>query len=83
MAKASKTKSFEKLEDPEKYLLEGPGGATHQTAEAAQGSLGTDQGVVVADNQNTLKSGERGPRLPAAKQQQVYAGEARLLESGA
>jgi hypothetical protein len=40
-----------------------PGGATHQTADAIQGPLTTNQGVVVADNQNTLKSGERGPSL--------------------
>ena len=30
---------------------------------ALQGSLTTNQGVIVADNQNTLKSGERGPSL--------------------
>src|SRR5258708_16605053 len=63
MAKTSRTKGFEKLKDPEKHLVAGPGGATHQTADAAQGSLTTNQGVVVADNQNTLKSGERGPSL--------------------
>jgi hypothetical protein len=62
MAKTSKTKGFEKLSDPEKYLVAGPGGATHQTADAAQGSLTTNQGVVVADNQNTLKSGGRDRR---------------------
>jgi Catalase len=44
-------------------LVAGPGGATHQTADAAQASLTTNQGVVVADNQNTLKSGVRGPSL--------------------
>jgi hypothetical protein len=48
MTKTSKTKSFEKLKDPEKYLVAGPGGATHQIADAAQGSLTTNQGVVVA-----------------------------------
>ena len=63
MAKTKKTKDFEKLKDPEEYLIAGPGGATHQVADAAQGSLTTNQGVVVADNQNTLKSGERGPSL--------------------
>jgi hypothetical protein len=36
--KTTKTKGFEKLSDPEKYLVAGPGGATHQTADAAQGS---------------------------------------------
>jgi catalase len=63
MAKTNKTKGFEKLKDPEKYLVAGPGGATHQTAEGAQASLSTNQGVIVADNQNTLKSGGRGPSL--------------------
>jgi catalase len=63
MAKTSKTKGFEKLSDPEQYLVAGPGGATHQTADAAQASLTTNQGVIVADNQNTLKSGARGPSL--------------------
>jgi catalase len=53
----------DKLKDPEKHLVAGPGGATHQTADAAQGSLTTNQGVVIAGNQNTLKSGERGPSL--------------------
>ena len=33
MAKTSKTKGFEKPSDPEKYLVAGPGGATHQTAD--------------------------------------------------
>jgi hypothetical protein len=80
MAKARKTQSSEKCEDFEKHLLAGIG-ATHQTAEAAQGFPGTDQSVVVADNQNTLRSAERGPRLPTAKR--VWAREARLLESGA
>src|SRR6202167_3456043 len=63
MTKASKTKGFEKLKDPENYLVAGPGGATHQTADGAQGSLTTNQGAIVADNQNTLKSGSRGPSL--------------------
>jgi hypothetical protein len=63
MAKASKPKGFDNLTDPEQHLVAGPGGATHQTAEAAQASLTTNQGVIVADNQNTLKSGGRGPSL--------------------
>src|SRR5580700_2230825 len=63
MAKASKPKGFDHLKDPEQYLVAGPGGATHQTAKGAEGSLTTNQGVIVADNQNTLKSGGRGPSL--------------------
>ena len=49
--------------DGDTLLVAGPGGATHQTANSAEGSLTTNQGVVVADNQNTFKSGERGPSL--------------------
>jgi catalase len=44
-------------------LATGPGGATHQTALKGGVSLTTNQGVIVSDNQNTLKSGERGPSL--------------------
>jgi hypothetical protein len=62
VAKTSKTKGFENLGDAEKHLVAPPGGATHQTADAAQGSLTTNQGVVIADNQNTLKSGGAAPR---------------------
>src|ERR1700722_6070925 len=57
MPKSKNDKSSDKL------LIAGPGGATHQAASSAQGSLTTNQGVVVADNQNTLKSGQRGPSL--------------------
>jgi hypothetical protein len=102
MAKASKAKGFEDLKDPERHLVAGPGGATHQTADAAEGSLTTKQAVIVADNHNTLKSGGRGPSfledlafreldgqpgvgqyIEAAKQQRVWAREARLSESDA
>jgi catalase len=49
--------------DGDVLLVAGPGGATHQTAKSGEGSLTTNQGVAVADNQNTLKTGERGPSL--------------------
>jgi len=42
------------------------GGETHQTAEKAAEAtsvLTTNQGIAVSDNQNSLKSGERGPTL--------------------
>jgi catalase len=42
----------------------GNGGETHQTAEAGA-VLTTQQGVPVADDQNTLRVGERGPALLA------------------
>jgi hypothetical protein len=58
-----KSKGLEKFKDPEGSLFAGPGGATHQTADAAKVSLTTNQGVIVADNQNTLKSGVEGHRF--------------------
>lgn len=42
------------------------GGETHQTADASaedMAVLTTNQGIVVSDNQNSLKSGARGPTL--------------------
>jgi catalase len=39
----------------------GPGGETHQVAGQGRPNLTTQQGVVVADDQNTLRVGERGP----------------------
>jgi hypothetical protein len=80
MVKTTTAKGFRKLEDPEKYLVAGPGGATHQIADAPNRALTTNQGVVVADNQNTLKSGERGPSL---LEDFVRDREARLAESDA
>jgi catalase len=41
----------------------GAGGETHQLADGDRPSLTTQQGVVVADDQNTLRLGERGPAL--------------------
>ncbi|HVM68064.1 MAG TPA: catalase [Acidimicrobiales bacterium] len=42
-------------------LGQGRGGETHQVAGDGRPSLTTQQGVVVADDQNTLRIGERGP----------------------
>ena len=39
------------------------GGETHQVAGNGRPSLTTQQGVVVSDDQNTLRAGERGPGL--------------------
>jgi hypothetical protein len=47
----------------EEFLTPGAGGATHQSARSAEQILTTNQGTAVSDNQNTLKSGERGPSL--------------------
>lgn len=41
----------------------GEGGETHQTAVGKDSVLTTQQGVPVADDQNTLRVGERGPAL--------------------
>lgn len=47
----------------EETVQRGTGGETHQTAQGAIPTLTTQQGVPVADNQNTLKAGTRGPSL--------------------
>src|ERR1700722_20065673 len=39
------------------------GGETHQQAGPAGLPLTTNQGVVVSDNQNSLRAGDRGPTL--------------------
>lgn len=41
----------------------GKGGETHQQAADADHRLTTNQGLVIADNQNSLKAGARGPTL--------------------
>lgn len=39
------------------------GGETHQTAQSSDTTLTTNQGVAIADNQNSLTGGARGPAL--------------------
>src|SRR5215813_8235420 len=41
----------------------GDGGELHQTTVSAANTLTTNQGTAISDNQNTLKSGVRGPSL--------------------
>ncbi len=41
----------------------GDGGELHQTASGKDQALTTNQGVVIADDQNTLTGGTRGPQL--------------------
>lgn len=41
----------------------GTGGETHQTTDDVNQALTTQQGVPIADNQNSLKVGSRGPTL--------------------
>src|SRR6201989_3150712 len=43
----------------------GQGGETHQVASGDAPRLTTQQGIVVSDDQNTLRAGERGPGLLA------------------
>ncbi|MDN7355654.1 catalase [Acetobacter senegalensis] len=47
----------------EEKVQRGAGGETHQTAHGDVPTLTTQQGVPVADDQNTLKAGARGPSL--------------------
>ena len=42
---------------------QGKGGETHQVAQEDGAVLTTSQGVPVADDQNSLKQGARGPTL--------------------
>lgn len=49
--------------DISEILRLGPDGATHQTARTAEQSITTNHGTAIADDQNTLKSGKRGPSL--------------------
>ena len=41
----------------------GKGGETHQVTADPRNTLTTNQGIPVSDNQNSLKSGARGPTL--------------------
>ena len=47
----------------EEEILRGSGGETHQTAGGEVPVLTTQQGIPVADDQNTLRVGPRGPSL--------------------
>ncbi|MZQ90752.1 catalase [Frigidibacter albus] len=47
----------------ERPLSPGEGGETHQQPDAGGPTLTTSQGAPVADNQNTLRGGTRGPAL--------------------
>ena len=51
--------------DPAKTMNteRGDGGETHQRANKSTPILTTQQGVVITDNQNSLKAGSHGPTL--------------------
>src|SRR4249919_584615 len=53
----------ERVEYGDERVERGHGGETHQVAGGDRPSLTTQQGVVVGDDQNTLRAGERGPAL--------------------
>src|SRR5690349_13035499 len=53
----------EKVQYGDQSVERGAGGETHQHADGDRPSLTTQQGVPVADDQNTLRLGERGPAL--------------------
>ena len=58
MAKASKATRGSRIRD-----AASGGGETHQTASSESDRLTTNHGVAIADNQNSLKAGSRGPVL--------------------
>src|SRR3954465_13709331 len=47
----------------EEKILRGAGGETHQIATERTPTLTTQQGAPVADDQNSLRAGARGPTL--------------------
>jgi catalase len=55
--------TLDEVQYVDQTVWRGAGGETHQTADGKRPSLTTQQGVVVSDDQNTLRSGERGPAL--------------------
>jgi catalase len=60
MATRSTNADLEKIQFADQKLSRGSGGELHQTATDGE-VLTTNQGVPVADDQNSLKIGERGP----------------------
>ncbi|WP_405283053.1 catalase [Gaopeijia maritima] len=54
---------FERVEHEGEEFSRGAGGETHQTAGGERPVLTTQQGVPIADDQNTLRAGARGPGL--------------------
>src|SRR5689334_10738760 len=57
----SGTDTRDEVELGDQRVERGRGGETHQVAGDGRPRLTTQQGVVVADDQNTLRVGERGP----------------------
>ncbi|WP_449395953.1 catalase [Devosia riboflavina] len=63
MARRPKTTGLEEVTYGDQTLRRGQGGETHQIAEDGYDVLTTQQGIPVADDQNSLKHGARGPTL--------------------
>jgi catalase len=63
MAKRARQSTGQPATIHDQKLLRGAGGELHQTADGKTDVLTTAQGGPVADDQNTLKIGERGPAL--------------------
>jgi catalase len=61
MAKKTSSNDYKSVQIGEQKVLRGHGGETHQTAEHNVPILTTQQGTPVADDQNSLKIGSRGP----------------------
>ena len=59
----AKRKNPSVAKGPAKAMVRGVGGEAHFTARTAEQTLTTNQGIPVSDNQNSLKSGARGPTL--------------------
>ncbi len=63
MAAQPRPETMKSVQLEDAKILRGPGGETHQVAEGDAPVLTTQQGVPVADDQNSLRVGARGPTL--------------------
>ena len=61
MKKKAKNASCSTAHFADQTIYQGPGGDTHQVADGERPILTTQQGIPVADGQNTLRVGTRGP----------------------
>lgn len=52
-----------KQQEPTMNVQKGNAGEIHQVADSQSANMTTQQGVVIADNQNSLRGGHRGPTL--------------------
>jgi catalase len=59
----SSSRDFTQVEMADTKISRGRGGETHQIADGDLPTLTTQQGTPVADDQNSLRAGERGPTL--------------------